>query len=258
MSSSIRSIRGIERSYAYSAVQAISPYAYYPYRDGEAQQAPEYNMSFTRDFQQAANSAASWLYKVKQAQYDIEQINRQLSNELYKDKPITDSLQRLTTMLNQLEDHYRAHADDLKPELWESIELALRHPAAEEIGLRRSTRDGKWIAESTYTIHSENSDRTASLISIHNEISKSMLPTSINMEQKQKLPYSSSRIQRLMLGADGMLTDLKYALTYAEQHKAVDLIQSPLTSTLPYAAYYSSMQTYSPIPYVGLIMNRFL
>lgn len=258
MSTSIRSIRGIERSYAYSTVQAISPYAYYPYRDGEAQQAPEYNKSLTRDFQQAANSAASWLNKAKQAQYDIEQINKQLSNELYTDKPIAGSLHRLTAMLNQLEDHYRAHADDLKPELWESIELALRHPAAEEIGLRRSTTDGKWITDSTYTISSENRDRTASLISVQNEISKSLLPTSIHMEQKQKLSYSSSRMQRLMLGSEGMLTGIKYALTYAEQHKAVDLLQSPLTSTLPYAAYYSSMQTYSPIPYVGLVLNRFL
>jgi hypothetical protein len=235
MSSSIRSIRGIERSYAFSTVQAVSPYAYYPYRDGEAQQAPDYNKSLTRDFQQAAKSAASWLYKAKQAQYDIDQLSRQLSSQLYTDKPIAESLYRLTTMLNHLEDHYKEHADDLRPELWETIELALRHPAAEEVGLRRSTRDGKWMTDSTYLMKSENNERTV-----------------------QKLPDSSKRMQRLMLGSEGMLNGLKYALTYAEQQKAVDLLQSPLTSTLPYAAYYSSMQTYSPIPYVGLILNRFL
>jgi len=256
MSSSIRSIRGIERSSAFSNVQAVSPYAYYPYRDGEAQQAPDYNKSLTRDFHQAANSAASWLYQAKQAQYDIDQLSKQLSSELYNDKPIGDSLYHLTTMLNHLEAHYKDHADDLRPELWETIELALRHPASEEIGLRRSTRDGKWMTDSTYLINSENNERMPGRISVNDEFSKLMLPAPISMEPIR--PDSSRLIKRLMLGSDGMLNGLKYALTYAEQQKAVDLLQPALTSTLPYAAYYSSMQTYTPIPYVGLILNRFL
>ncbi|WP_139996125.1 hypothetical protein [Paenibacillus paridis] len=235
MSTNLRSIRGIERTHAYVPVQAVSPYTSYPYRDGEVQQVFEDETEWSRIYQQAANSAAAWISSSKQAQSELEQLTWKLGRELHEGKPITDSLNRFTTLLNKQETIYKQHADDLKPELWESVELALRHPAAQELGLRRSTSDGTWVMDSKHVIARE--DGTPS-----NQLS----------------PAASDRMKRLLLGADGLLNDLKYALAYGDEQSTFDLLQPQLTSTLPYAAYFGSMQTYSPIPYIGLVLNRYL
>ncbi len=147
MTSYISSIRGIERTNSYMPVQAVSPYAYYPYRDGEPQQAQGNDNDWNRIYVQAANSAAAWIQTAKRAQDGIDQLIWRLSSQLNTGKPVADSLNDLTNMLNHWESHYKQHAGDLKHELWSSIELALRHPAAQELGLRRSTQSGKWTAE---------------------------------------------------------------------------------------------------------------
>ncbi|WP_053374360.1 hypothetical protein [Paenibacillus sp. FJAT-27812] len=224
MSTSIRSIRSIERTNAYTPVQAVSPYAYYPYRDGEPQQPPEQDYDLHRIYQKAASSAADWLQMAKQAQSHIDQLTVRLSNQLNNGLPIADSLTSLAKMLQQLESQYKQHDDALKPELWASIELALRAPAARELGLRRSKRGD----EEAY------------------------------MWSKPLALDESKRMKQLLLGADGMLSDLKHALTYAEQQKPIDLLQPQLGATLPYSAYYGAMQAYWPLPYAGLILNRYI
>lgn len=231
MASYISSIRGIERTSSYMPVQAVSPYAYYPYRDGEPQQAQGNDNDWNRIYVQAANSAAAWIQTAKRAQDGIDQLIWRLSGQLNTRKPVADSLNDLTNMLNHWESDYKQHAGDLKPELWSSIELALRHPAAQKLGLRRSTQSGKWT---------QNGDDAFTAWS---------MPLLANETQ---------RVKKLLLGADGLLNGLKHALTYAEQQRTVDLLQPKLAATLPYAAYYSSTQSYWPLPYVGLILNRYL
>lgn len=228
ISSYIRSIRSIERTNAYVPVQAVSPYAYYPYRDGEPQQAPDHEHDWNRIYHQAASSAASWLQMTRDGQNRLDQLISKLGIELNNDLPITESLHSLTNLLNQLETHYKQRADNLIPELWSSIELALRHPAAIELGLSRSASSGQW------TLNDAVSEETASAAP------------------------SPERMKRHLLGTSGLLNDLKVALAFTEQQKPVQLLQSRFTSTLPYGAYFNAIQTYSPIPYAGLIINQYI
>lgn len=230
MASYIRSIRGIERTNVYVPVQAVSPYAYYPYRDGEPQLPPDSGKDWNRVYQQAANSAAVWVRTAKQAQYDIEQLARKICRQLNDGCPIDDNTQKLTALLNQLESHFKEHAENLKPELWSCIDLTLRQPAAQELSLRRSPLDGRWIMD-------DYADKS------------STLPLSAD---------EARRMKRLLLGSDGLLNDLKQALSYDEQQKAVDLLKPQLTNTLPYAAYYGSIQSYLPLPRIGLVLNRYM
>lgn len=235
MSSYIRSIRGIEKTNAYVPVQAAKRYTYYPYRDGEIQQFAEKENEWSRILQEAAGSASAWLRISNEAQSDLVQLTAKLSSELHDGKPITDSLRTLTGLINQWESNYKQHAEHLKPELWASIELALRHPATHDLGLRRSKSDGIWVAGSN-------------LVSSKEDSSSSRLQS----------PAAAERMKRVLLGADGLLNVLKHAFTYGDQYKAIDLLQAQLTSTLPYSAYLGSIQSYSPIPYAGLIVNRYL
>jgi hypothetical protein len=225
MGTYIRSTRSIERINAYTPVQALSSYGYYPYRDGEPQQPPEQENDWHRIYKSAANSAADWLQMAMQARNSIEQLTWQLSRQLNDGSPIADSLNSLAKIVHHLETHYKRHANHLKPELWASIEIALRTPAARELGLWNSTRE----TDEAYLAW-----------------------------QKPLAPNEAKRMKQLLLGSDGMLSGLKHALTYAEQQKPIDLLQPQLGATLPYAAYYGSMQSYWPLPYVGLILNRYL
>ncbi|CAM4486379.1 hypothetical protein FHS16_004898 [Paenibacillus endophyticus] len=228
MSSSIRSIRSIERSSAYTPVQAVSSYAYYPYRDGEPQFAPEHNDEWRRTFHQAAGHAASWLQTARQSQHALHQLSIKLGRELDNNEPIEDSLDQLALLVSDLENQYKQGKGDLNPELWLTIEQALRHPAVQEIGLHRHIQNGQWI--------------------IQGQTAESTDTAQVNVE----------RMKRLLLGTSGLLTDIKVALAYTEQQKPEDLLQPELTATLPYAAYFNSVQTYSPVPYVGLIINQYL
>ncbi|WP_138752844.1 hypothetical protein [Paenibacillus sinopodophylli] len=228
MNSSIRSIRSIERSSAYTPVQAVSPYAFYPYRDGEPQQQPEHNDEWSRMFHHAASSAAAWLQTARQSQLALHQLSNKLVRELENEQPIEDSLDQLATLVNDLENQYKRGKRDLNPELWSGIEQALRHPAITEIGMHRDVKTLQWTIE-------------------HPSPETSGLPQ-VNAE----------RMKRLLVGTSGLLTDIKVALAYTEQQKPEDLLQPELTSTLPYAAYYHSVQTYTPVPYVGLIINQYL
>lgn len=229
MSSYSRSIRRIDRTPAYEPVQAVTPYAYYPYRDAEPQQAPDQEQDWNRIYRQAASSAASWIQTTRDAQDRMEQLANKLSQELNNDQPIKESLHSLITLLNQLETSYTQRAGDLTPELWSSIELAMRHPAAKELGLSRSASDdGQW------SMNDAASGRFDSAV------------------------QNANRMKRLLLGSSGLLTDLKLALAYTEQQKPSELLQSSLTSTLPYGDNFNSIQNYPPVPYAGLIINQYI
>lgn len=255
MTGSIRSIRGIERTNVYAPIQAINRYASYPYREGEPQLPPNSERDWNYVYKEAADSAAKWVRTAKQAQYDLDRLMWDLSRHFGSGKPVTGHIHNLTRLLNDLESQYLRHAGYLKPELWASIELAMRHPAAGELGLRRSLESGKWIIDPPYLRQSQKPKGNLSL----NAKIDAGTNTSVNSGASNPFePASAPRMKRLLLGADGMLTGLKHALTYADHQKAVDLLQLRLPTSLPYAAYYGSIQSYWPLPSVGLIINRYL
>lgn len=253
MAGSIRSIRGIERTNVYAPIQAINRYASYPYREGEPQLPPNSEIDWNYVYKQAADIAANWVRTAKQAQYDLDKLMWDLSRQFGADKSITDHIHNLTKLLNELESQYLRYAGDLKPELWASIELAMRHPAAGELGLRRSRESGKWIVDPPYSRQPQQPEGNLSLDAKIGAGESADSGASNPFE-----PASVRRMKRLLLGADGMLTGLKHALTYADHQKAADLLQLRLPTSLPYAAYYGSIQSYWPLPSVGLVLNRYL
>lgn len=255
MTGSIRSIRGIEPTSVYAPIQAINRYASYPYREGEPQLPPNSECDWNYVYKQAADSAAKWVRTAKQAQYDLDRVMSDLSRQFGAGKPITDHIHNLTRLLNDLESQYLRYAGDLKPELWASIELAVRHPAAGELGLRRSLESGKWIVDPPYF---RQLQKPKGNLSLDAKIDAGTNASANSGASNPFEPASAPRMKRLLLGADGMLTGLKHALTYADQQKAVDLLQLRLPTSLPYAAYYGSIQSYWPLPSVGLIINRYL
>ncbi|CAM4380707.1 hypothetical protein L1N85_23240 [Paenibacillus alkaliterrae] len=242
MNTTIRSIRAIERTKVYAPIQAVTPYAYFPYRNGEAQLPPECEDEWIRYYRQAADSAAAWVCHAKQAQYELDRMTCQLSRQLHLELPIEDSLQKLADIVNRLDHRYKQHAVDLKPELWAAVELALCHPAAAEIGLYRDHKYEKWIIDSVKACPAD---------------AKSLVDVQASLPSLEK-PAGTQRLKRLLLGSDGFLTGLKNALAYSDPRRAVDLLQLQLSTTLPYTAYYGALQAYMPLPYVGLILNRYL
>lgn len=224
MTSSIRSIRGIERSTAFSPIQPISPYAYYPYRDGETQLPPYMDNDLNNVYEQAANSLATWLQSVKEAKGELERISWQLGRQLRAGVSIDESINKIPHLLNDLEYQYNQHSGDLIPELWDRIEQALEHPASKMLALHRSQETTLWTIQSVAV----------------------------------KTFHQSIQIKRLLLGSDGLLTRLRDALQFADYQKAADLVQPHIMSSLPYTAYYGSLQSYMPLPNAGLIFNQSL
>ncbi|RCW42050.1 hypothetical protein [Paenibacillus prosopidis] len=255
MTGFIRSIRGIERTNVYAPIQAINRYASYPYREGEPQLPPNSERDWNYVYKEAADSAAKWVRTAKQAQYDLDRLMWDLSRQFDAGMPVTDHIHNLTRLLNDLESQYLLHAGDLKPGLWASIELALQHPAAKELGLQRGRESGKWVVDLPYF---RQSQQPKGNLSLDAKIEAGTYASANSGASNPFEPASAPRMKRLLLGADGMLTGLKHALTYADHQKAVDLLQLRLPTSLPYAAYYGSIQSYWPLPTVGIILNRYL
>lgn len=240
MSGYIPPIQRVDRPIVNSPVQTVSKYASYPYRQHENQLASNRADDWNRVYQQAAESAAEWFKLANHTQNEIDHliINYNLHTSI--NNPSEHSLSTLTNklaeLINSLESKYYEHYDHLKPELWRSVENALKHPAAAVLGLQRNDTDGEWTTDY--------------------QTSSSKEPNSLNPIH----PFAASerQIRQLLLGVDGLLTGLKNSLSYTDQPRAVDLVQSHLTPTLPYIAYYNSVQSYSPLPFTGYIINQYL
>ncbi|MBD2867849.1 hypothetical protein [Paenibacillus arenilitoris] len=214
MTSSIRRIRGIERTAAYAPIQAILPYAHSPYREGDPQLPQSAKHDMNRTFRLAAAAASEWIRAAQGARLELDELARE------PDRGRIGG--RTADLLNRLEQAHGRHAAYLLPELWAVVELSLVHPGAKAIGLRRGATDGAWSADAAGS-------------------------------------YGAERlrgIERLLLGADGLLGGIKHALTYADGVKTADLLRSRLTDTLPYAVYYGAAQCFWPLPCAGLLLNR--
>lgn len=234
MSHYIRSIRGIERSQAYAPISPVNRYASYRNREqiepSRAEPVPGFDY---REIEaQTAMGAAAWLRTAKSAEGELNGLMIELGRlEGWKDSSVTkDMLLRLEHILNELASVYSRYEEQLKPEVWEVIELALRHPAAPAIGLARGE-------VSAFRIEADKAEAIGRLAT----------------EQDR------TKLRRLLLGSEGLLNGLKHAVAYAEkQRQTSDWLHLPFTAAYPYALYYGAAQLYWPLPSRGSILNKFI
>ncbi|MDQ0060890.1 hypothetical protein [Paenibacillus harenae] len=199
VSESMRTIRGIERSAAYTRIQPASRYGAYPYREGEPQLPPQSpDDDWSRELRRAAGSASEWQQLTKQALAVVDRIlsSAQRERGQIPAKPALskDQLEQLAAHIKVLRTSYSGNAEYLRPEAWLPIEQVIRH--------------------------ADESDR-------------------------QRLDDIS------------LLRKLRSALACSSEQRASQLIRLTPHPAMPYAAYYSSMQSYWPLPAIGTLMNRY-
>ncbi|MHA7964712.1 hypothetical protein ACX93W_11250 [Paenibacillus sp. CAU 1782] len=222
MSSYIRSIRSIERSPHYSPIQPVNRYAQFnavrEAADGGRIAPTE---GWDKGYAEAAGGAAEWLALSKRAVKQLTEMQRDLGGREGIQHPgeVAGQLQRLSASIAEWESAYARQRTFLREEIWEVMELALRHPAVKKLGLHHSARSG------------DSAERT-------------------------ELLSDTEGLKRLLLGADGLLNELKTALSYAEQQYPVDLLKVPFHAAYPYALYYGASQSYWPLPLRGVVLNK--
>lgn len=196
---SMRSIRGIERSSAYTRIAPTSRYGAYPYREGEPQLPPQSsNEDWSRELRRAAGSAAEWQQLAKQALAVVDRLIANLERERRhpsaNPSPRDKELEQLAAHMNALRTSYASNAEYLRPEAWFPIEQALRQ-------------------------------------------------------------FDEFSPQKLI--DTRFLRNLSSALASSSEQPVSELIRISPHPSLPYAAYYSSAQSYWPLPVVGTLMNRY-
>lgn len=233
MSGYMRVIHGIERSADYTRPKPINRYAAYRLTAYE-QAAGVQRHAGKYLYNQAAESTASWLSIARNAQNQLEDMIKVLGreNKLADKSIVKESIERLIRSINEWVTGYRRYEEMLKPEIWEAVELALRHPGVEMLGIKRGM-DGQFYWNGAAKLGQSDSEGTT-------------------------LQQDASRLSRLLLGAEGLLMDLKRAMSYAEQQRPVDMLRLPFAAAYPYALYYGASQAYYPLPPRGSIINKFV
>ncbi|RJX41718.1 hypothetical protein D3P09_07165 [Paenibacillus pinisoli] len=240
-----RAIRGIERTMHYTKLQPVNRYAAYrltAFEQASIVQREDWN----RIYSDAADSAAVWLRQAQEAQKRLDRMLQELGRDagIRNASFVRAQIDELVGMMNGLERSYRSHEERLQPEVWEAVELALRHPAIEELGIRRDAGGAlRWEG---------SSDDSAPREAAQGRSSKAG-----SREELPEILGDSGKLRRLLLGTDGFINDLKHALTFAEQRQSIDLLRLPFTSAYPYAMYYGAMQSYWPLPIRGVILNKY-
>lgn len=225
MSSYIRSIRSVERSQHYSPIQPVNRYAQF---DAARETADGGRIVpadvWDKGYAEAASGAAEWLALSKRAIAQLTEMQRQLGGRdgIRHPDEVAEQLQRLSASIADWKSAYAIQRPFLKEEIWEVVELALRHPAVKELGLFQSGG----------TSHYGDSSKRSELLS------------------------DTDGLKRLLLGADGLLNELKTALSYAEQQSPIELLKLPFHVAYPYALYYGASQSYWPLPLRGVILNK--
>lgn len=225
MSGYVRSIRSIESSQQYSAVQAVNRYAQFdPMREvvEGGRMAPPSDW-WDKEYAEAAGGAAEWLGLARKGVRQLTDMQRELGGRGGIEHPeeVHNHLLWLSSAINAWEGAFRNHRRHLRDEVWAAMELALRHPAVEALGLR------------------QRGD------SVYKPVEKEALP-------------DVGTLKRLLLGADGLLNELKTGLSYGEQHQAANLLKLPFHSAYPYAMYYGAAQSFWPLPNRGLLLNKYI
>ncbi|MDQ6423376.1 hypothetical protein RB620_28500 [Paenibacillus sp. LHD-117] len=232
MSGSIRSIRGIERTNVYAPIAPVNRYAAYRNREQVEPARVQPAEGYERRVAEAAEGAAAWLRITQEAGAKLDGLMTELGRlEGWRDAAVTeDKLRQLEKLLNELSAVYRQYEHHLKPELWEVVELALRHPATEELSLRRD----------------------------ENSLFRTENRNSALAQRRHDSQEDRGKLRRLLLGADGLLAALKRAVSYAGHLQSADLLRLPFPSGYPYAMYYGAAQLYWPLPSRGTILNKYV
>lgn len=257
MTAYTRTIRGIERTMHYMKLQPASRYA--AYRLTAFEQAPVVQrQDWNRLYNDAADSAAIWLKDAQDAQKRLDRMLLELGREAgIRDASfVSTQIDELVATLNQLESSYRSHESSLKSEVWEAVELALRHPAMEELGIRREAEhafrwEGSIALQASDGAWSQDSKDGIAVTHYSNN-----RPNDADNDMPAILT-DGNKLKRLLLGADGLIQDLKRALSFADQRQSIDLLRLPFAAAYPYTLYYGAMQAYLPLPYRGIVLNKY-
>ncbi|MFF2889091.1 hypothetical protein [Paenibacillus sp. NPDC057967] len=241
-----RAIRGIERTMHYTKLQPVNRYAAYRLTNFE-QASVVQREDWNRMYSDAADSAAVWLRHAQEAQKRLDRMLQELGrdNGIQNASFVRSRIDELVGMMNELESSFRSHEEQLQPEVWEAMELALRHPAKEELGIRRDS-DGKLRWDGSSTVSSEREG-----------VQDNPSRRGTSGQELPDILEDSGKLRRLLLGADGFIQDLKHALSFAEQRQSIDLLRLPFTAAYPYTIYYGAMQSYWPLPMRGVLLNKY-
>lgn len=249
MSEYRRVIRGIERTADFMKTRPVSRYNAYKLTAYE-QAAGAARLEGKQLFDQAADSAAAWLGIARSAQDRLEGMMRELGRDrkIGNQSFLQESIGQLVQWINEWELGYKRYKETLKPEIWEAVELALRHPAMEALDIRRGS-DGRYDLRGGFASGHSHSGEIANAEGMG--FGKSFTEAAA---REQEL----AQYRRLLLGAEGLLMDLKRAMSYAEQQRPVDLLRLSFASAYPYALYYGASQAYPPLPPRGAVINKYV
>ncbi|MEK3882036.1 hypothetical protein [Paenibacillus sp. PL2-23] len=224
-----RSIRGIERTEAYARTHPVNRYAAYPLTAFEQTPIAGTQGNRKKKEEAASQGVYSWLREAGQGQKLLGELLEKLGrhNGVASKEQLENSVHTLVDAMNRWESAYQSREQLLRPEIWEAMTLAMRHPAMELLGIKRGGQEvGRRLVWDP-----------------------AILPQNPNMEEVNTL-------RRVLLGSEGLLMDLKRALSYAEQYTPMQLLRQPFIHMYPYVLYYGAAQAYHPLPPRGLIMNK--
>ncbi|MCR2802273.1 hypothetical protein [Paenibacillus soyae] len=227
-----RSIRGIERSAAYARTHPVNRYAAYRLTSFE-RTAPVPQQWSLDIYQKSSESVYVWLKTAGEGQKLLADLMSQLGRNggVGSKDQLNASVQTLVEALNRWEGVYRGYERLLRPEIWEALELAMRHPGMEGLGIVRR--------EPAESVNTEAFERESAF-------------------GKDPGYAQTESLRRQLLGSEGLLMSLKRALSYAEQFPPIRLLQLPFATAYPYAMYYGGAQAYLPLPPRGTIMNKYV
>lgn len=222
----ISPVRRTERPLPFAPVQAVTPYGTYPYREGEPQLPPEPGFDWNMPYRQAAQGAMEWITACRQAQSTIRHMGQSLQAN-YSPDNLLEQLHALTDTMNTLHDCYWRLSAYINRDIWDKIDQAMRHSAAELVGIQWNSAFNGW------TIDTE----TASAV--------------IRQQPATKHP-----LYQQLLGSSGLLASLQLALAHANESRVIDVLRTDIPILQPYTVYYHTMQSYWPFPSSGWILNE--
>ncbi|MFD0961151.1 hypothetical protein [Paenibacillus chungangensis] len=133
MANDMSSIRRIEHTSDYTPIRSLHRYAIIPQRFAESI-TRESQSEWSKQYFQAADSAAEWLKLARDAQAELDRLHRQLGISGWEENCL-DIRNCVSRLIASLRYSYKRHGDYLREEVWSVIAIALRHPAIEALDM---------------------------------------------------------------------------------------------------------------------------
>lgn len=133
MSNYTLSIRRIEQTSQYTPIRSLHRYAITSQSFTEPT-TWEFRSEWSKQYFQAADSAAEWLKQAREAQGKLDNLQRQLGIFGWEENCL-DMRNCLSRLIASLRCSYKRHADYLREDVWSVIATALRHPAIEALDI---------------------------------------------------------------------------------------------------------------------------